>query len=89
MVHAEVNAIMHKTCIDLKACTIYVTHFPCNECAKVIVQAGIKVIYYLKPLKDNPDDDRLYTKASQELLKRVGYDIIKTNSTDKPKEGAK
>ena len=38
--HAELNAIMNKNSTDVKGCTIYVTLFPCNECAKLIVQAG-------------------------------------------------
>ena len=60
VVHAEVNAIMHKTCIDLRGCTLYTTLFPCNECAKVIVQCGIERIFYLM------DDhrDRVYMIAS-------------------------
>ena len=47
--HAEINAIldaMDKGCTDLSNSEIYVTLFPCNECAKVIVQLGIKNIYY-------------------------------------------
>ena len=72
VVHAEVNAIMHKTCIDLKGCTLYTTLFPCNECAKVIVQAGIEVIYYLM----DDHQDRRYMKASRQLLERAGYAII-------------
>ena len=47
MVHAEVNAILHKTCTDLKGCKIFTTFFPCNECVKVILQSGIEKIYYL------------------------------------------
>ncbi|KAJ8369803.1 hypothetical protein SKAU_G00098310 [Synaphobranchus kaupii] len=38
--HAELNAIMNKTSADVKGCAIYVTLFPCNECAKLIIQAG-------------------------------------------------
>ncbi|KAK3573483.1 hypothetical protein QTP86_025305, partial [Hemibagrus guttatus] len=38
--HAELNAIVNKTSVDVKGCTIYVTLFPCNECAKLIVQSG-------------------------------------------------
>ena len=69
VVHAEVNAIMHKTCIDLKDCTMYTTLFPCNECAKVIIQAGIKKIYYLMDDKH----EKLYMKSSRELLGMARY----------------
>ncbi|MCF0246792.1 MAG: dCMP deaminase family protein [Ileibacterium sp.] len=45
VVHAELNAILNSI-KDLKGCTLYVSLFPCNECAKAIIQAGItKVIY--------------------------------------------
>lgn len=69
VVHAEVNAIMHKTCIDLKDCTLYTTLFPCNECVKVIIQAGIKEIRYLTGEKQ----DKQYFTASKRLLKLAGY----------------
>ncbi|KAL5012680.1 hypothetical protein ScPMuIL_011231 [Solemya velum] len=45
--HAELNAVLNKNSSDVKNCTIYVALFPCNECAKVIIQSGIKyVVYY-------------------------------------------
>lgn len=45
--HAEVNAILNKNASDVRDCTIYVTLFPCNECAKVVIQAGIGRCVYL------------------------------------------
>ncbi|XP_058234473.1 deoxycytidylate deaminase [Hemibagrus wyckioides] len=45
--HAEMNAIMNKNSADVKGCTIYVALFPCNECAKLIIQSGIKDVVYL------------------------------------------
>uniref|UniRef100_A0A8C6AYR6 Deoxycytidylate deaminase n=1 Tax=Monodon monoceros TaxID=40151 RepID=A0A8C6AYR6_MONMO len=36
--HAELNAIMNKNSADVKGCTMYVALFPCNECAKLIIQ---------------------------------------------------
>ncbi|VEN38715.1 unnamed protein product [Callosobruchus maculatus] len=45
--HAELNAILNKNCADIKGCTIYVALFPCNECAKVIIQSGIKEVVYM------------------------------------------
>lgn len=47
MCHAEVNAILNKNCADVKNCTLYVALFPCNECAKVIIQSGIKEVVYM------------------------------------------
>ncbi|KAJ6648906.1 Deoxycytidylate deaminase [Pseudolycoriella hygida] len=45
--HAELNAIANKNCESVKNCTIYVTQFPCCECAKILIQSGIKKIFYL------------------------------------------
>ena len=38
--HAEMNAIMNKNSASVEGCTIYVALFPCNECAKMIIQVG-------------------------------------------------
>ena len=46
VVHAELNAILNSI-KSLKGCTIYVSLFPCNECAKAIVQSGIKKVDWL------------------------------------------
>lgn len=45
--HAEVNAIINKNSIDLKDCTLYVALFPCNDCAKIVIQSRIKEVVYL------------------------------------------
>ncbi|XP_011499376.1 PREDICTED: deoxycytidylate deaminase isoform X1 [Ceratosolen solmsi marchali] len=45
--HAELNAILNKNAENIKNCTLYVGLFPCNECAKVIIQSGIKIVYYI------------------------------------------
>lgn len=46
--HAELNCISYcaKEGIPTKNCVIYVTHFPCLNCTKAIIQSGIKKIYY-------------------------------------------
>jgi len=46
VVHAEKNAILNAT-KHLVDCTIYVTLFPCNDCAKAIIQSGITRVVYL------------------------------------------
>ena len=46
--HAELNAILNNDGRSLKGTTIYVTLFPCNECAKAIIQCGIKEIVYME-----------------------------------------
>ncbi|CAF0793847.1 unnamed protein product [Brachionus calyciflorus] len=45
--HAEMNAILNKNEANLKNCTIYVSMFPCNDCAKLIIQSGIRRVVYL------------------------------------------
>ncbi|KAM9477780.1 deoxycytidylate deaminase-like isoform 2-T4 [Clarias gariepinus] len=66
--HAELNAIMNKTSVDVKGCTIYSTMFPCNECAKVIIQSGITGLVYLS----NKYPDKIETKAAVRLLEAAG-----------------
>lgn len=45
--HAELNAIMNSNKTNLDGCSIYVTLFPCNECTKLLIQAGIQNIIFL------------------------------------------
>ena len=45
VVHAELNAILNSI-QSLKGCRLYVSLFPCNECAKAIIQSGISEIVY-------------------------------------------
>ena len=49
-VHSELNAILNYRGGSLEGSKLYVTLFPCNECAKAIIQAGIKTVVY--------DDDK-------------------------------
>lgn len=57
--HAEMNAILNfrGTKKDLENAKIYVDLFPCNECAKIIIQSGIKeVVYYSDKYSDSEDN---------------------------------
>jgi dCMP deaminase len=45
--HAEVNAILNKGSANVKGATIYVALFPCQNCAKMIIQAGIRQVVYM------------------------------------------
>ena len=47
VVHAELNAILNSGGKSLRDATIYVGLFPCNECAKAIIQSGIREVVYL------------------------------------------
>lgn len=66
--HAELNAILNNPGRDLFGCTIYVALFPCNECAKAIIQAGIREVVYIS---DKYAEDP-YTVASKRLLESAG-----------------
>ena len=45
VVHAELNAILNSK-YPVSGCTLYVSLFPCNECAKAIIQSGIRTVVY-------------------------------------------
>lgn len=67
VVHAEPNAILNST-NKLDNATLYVTLFPCNECAKLIIQSGIKEIVYVSD-KYNGSNDNV---ASKRMLAAAG-----------------
>ncbi|MGO2082422.1 ComE operon protein 2 [Vagococcus sp.] len=54
-IHAEMNAILQCAKFGVKTdqSEIYVTHFPCLQCTKMILQAGIKKIYYLQDYRND------------------------------------
>lgn len=70
VVHAERNAILNfrGSLREFENATVYVTHFPCNECAKEIVQAGIKHVIYLK----NEKNETLEVQASKRIFTETG-----------------
>lgn len=65
VVHAEANAILNSFGWDLHGSTIYVELFPCNECAKLIIQSWISKIIYLS----DKYHDLVIQKVSRRLLK--------------------
>ena len=71
VVHAELNAILNAP-RPVIGCTIYVSLFPCNECAKAIIQSGIKRIVY----EDDKYADTDATKASKRMLLSAGVELI-------------
>lgn len=70
VVHAELNAILNAN-KDLTGTTLYVTRFPCNECAKAIVQSGIVEVCYIS---DKHMNDAL-GKASLTILNNANVKI--------------
>lgn len=72
VVHAEPNAILNST-QSLEESTMYVTLFPCHECAKLIIQSGIKSLVYT----DNKYHEKDSFKASLRMLEDAGIKIRK------------
>lgn len=72
VVHSELNAILNARGRDLHGATIYVTLFPCSECAKAIIQAGIKSVVYAA-VKEGKD----YTIAAKRMFDAAGVDYIR------------
>ena len=70
VVHAELNAILNAT-ESLQNCTIYVSLFPCNECAKAIIQSGIKEVVYESDKYRDTDS----AKASRRMLNSAGVKL--------------
>ena len=75
--HSELNAILNYRGGSLEGATIYVTLFPCNECAKAIIQSGIKRIVY--------DSDKYDTQpnviASKRMLRAAGVEMVRYERT--------
>lgn len=66
--HAELNAILNNNGASLEDCRIYVALFPCNECAKAIIQSGIKEVVYLS----DKYAESASTKASKRMFDSAG-----------------
>ena len=71
VVHAELNAILNASGKSLKGARIYVDLFPCNECAKAIIQSGIREIVYLSDKYADTDG----VKASKLMLTTSGVSL--------------
>lgn len=78
VVHAELNAILNSR-VSVQGCRIYVSLFPCNECAKAIVQSGIKEVMFLS----NKYKDAQSTIASTKILQTAGIKLTQLNFEDK------
>ena len=77
VVHAELNAILNAGGKSLQGATIYVALFPCNECAKAIIQSGIAEVVYLSDKYADTDG----TKASKRMLASAGVKMRRLEPT--------
>lgn len=75
--HSELNAILNYRGGTLEGSKLYVSLFPCNECAKAIIQAGIKTIVY----DSDKYADTPTTLASKKMLKAAGVDFYQYKKT--------
>ena len=77
VVHAELNAILNANGRDLRGSRIYVALFPCNECAKAIIQSGVKEVLYLS----DKYKDTMLNLASKKMLDAAGVKYTKLTTS--------
>ena len=77
VVHAELNAILNATGRDLRGRRIYVALFPCNECAKAIIQSGISEVLYLS----DKYKDTMLNMVSKRMLDAAGVKYTKLSTS--------
>lgn len=75
--HAELNAILNSAGASLEGCKIYVALFPCNECAKAIIQCGIKEVIYLS----DKYAESVGVRASKRMFDSAGVKYIQLKPT--------
>lgn len=79
VVHAELNAILNTRGKSLVGARVYVGLFPCHECAKAIIQSGIKEVIYLSDkYKDTVSDEN-----SRRMLSAAGVKLTKLSTKRK------
>ena len=71
VVHSELNAILNSNGKSLAGAKIYVSLFPCNECAKAIIQSGIKEVVYLSDKYAQTPA----TQASKRMFRSAGVTL--------------
>ena len=77
VVHAELNAILNANGRDLRGSRIYVALFPCNECAKAIIQSGISEVLYLS----DKYKDTMLNMVSKRMLDAAGVKYTKLSTS--------
>lgn len=77
--HSELNAILNYRGGSLEGAKIFVTLFPCNECAKAIIQCGIRKIIYA----DDKYADTPAVIASKKMLEAAGVEYVRYDKTNR------
>ena len=75
VLHAEANAILKvaKSTNNCKDATLYLTHSPCKDCSKLVLQSGIKRLVYQEAYKDT---------SGIEFLKSAGLEVVQITDCD-------
>lgn len=76
VVHAELNAILNANGRDLRGSKLYVALFPCNECAKAIIQCGVREVCYLS----DKYADTMTNLASKRMLTAAGVKFTRLST---------
>ena len=77
--HSELNAILNYRGGSLDGATMYVTLFPCNECAKAIIQSGIRRLVY----DSDKYDGTPAVTASKRMLRAAGVELVQYVHTNR------
>lgn len=77
--HSELNAILNYRGGSLEGSKLYVTLFPCNECAKAIIQSGIRTIVY----EEDKYNETQAVMASKRMLNAAGVRYYQYSKTDR------
>lgn len=80
--HAELNAILNCASGNVRGCTVYTTLFPCNECAKAIIQSGIAEVVYMSDKYSDSDS----VLASKRMFTTAGVNFREYNISGKALE---
>ena len=80
--HAELNAILNCASGNVRGCTVYTTLFPCNECAKAIIQSGIAEVVYMSDKYSDSDS----VLASKRMFTTAGVKFREYNTSGKTLE---
>jgi dCMP deaminase len=75
VLHAEANAILKvaKSTNNCKGATLYLTHSPCKDCSKLVLQSGISRLVYQEAYKDT---------AGIDFLQSAGLEVLKIENID-------
>lgn len=82
VIHAEANAILNYrgSLKDVQGASVYVTLFPCHECAKILVQAGVGEVVYL----DDKYSGTPYNLVSKQIFEKCGVRTRRLDPADCP-----